>query len=61
MKCFDYIFKILIIIICIVFLILFYNFTKIKYIKVMVISSVGQQYEITMDNLKADQNYAEKH
>jgi hypothetical protein len=60
MKYFDYFFKTAIIIICVVFLVLFYNFTKLKYFKVMVIGNPGNQYEITMDNLNAEQDYAKK-
>jgi hypothetical protein len=60
-KYFDYFFKLSIIAICIVFLVLFYNFTKSKYIKVMLIPDKGNNFEISVDNLKQDEEYKQKY
>lgn len=61
MNKFDYFFKTAIIVICIAFLVLFYNFTKHKYIKVMIIPDAGYNFEIKMDNMRQDEEYASKH
>lgn len=60
MKYFDYYFKTAIIIICIVFLILFYNFTKNKHIKIEMVSATGSNCDIFMDNLKNDEKCVDK-
>jgi hypothetical protein len=60
MKYFDYFFKTSIIIICIVFLILFYNFTKLKYIKVMVIPDNSHNAKIIVDDSKNEIKFIER-